>query len=605
MKWPRLITALLVIVYAALSFFASDRSWLYQFVLCSLLAALLVWWQWRLGEISLSKVLLWAFVFRSLMIWVPPGLSDDVFRYIWDGMLIINNVNPYHYLPADPYLADYADEPIFSLLNSGNFYSVYPPVSQSAFALGGLFYKYGWHYSYYAIKLLFVTAEAASLLLLSRMVDARRLVLYAWNPLVIVTAAGQAHTESLLVFFLVLYIWAYRKGKGEYASVALVCAGLVKLYPFFLFPALWQRYRWRALWPALLVLSAFVIPFFDIEAIRHLADSLDLYVRYFEFNAGFYYALKKTLYVFTGADHSKTLGPLLRGVFLTSVPIALFFDFKNKWSLRRVSVVIFGAFLLTATTIHPWYLLGVLVLAVPARTPSWHWYWLGICSLGTYLLYIDGPYWWFVWSGWFGWGVLVLVKYHMPLLQIVQKTRSRTKTNKVITFLPWIRGCSILDLGAGEGYVGAQLQQAHGAAVTLVDVIDINQTSLQLVRYDGARLPFADNAFDLTILYYVLHHCSNPAQVLSEAVRVSKRGIIVVESVYTNRLNHLVLTNLDKWANRLRSHGLMTQQEGHLHFRTALGWKRLFSNYRIRIAKEQKWGHLIHRRILFYLEKEA
>ena len=91
-------------------------------------------------------------------------------------------------------------------------------------------------------------------------------------------------------------------------------------------------------------------------------------------------------------------------------------------------------------------------------------------------------------------------------------------------------GQQLLEIGAGEGHVADALRQATGAHLTLVDVVDYNHTALPLHTYDGQSLPFADGAFDISLLVFVLHHTPNPLVVLREALRVARSGVVIVEN---------------------------------------------------------------------------
>ena len=603
--------ALLFATVASMSVCAYVSAWRAGFVGCALGAAVLVALLWREDAYTARQVLVVAFALRLLLVWLPPTLSDDAYRYVWDGLLQARGTNPFVYAPGDLALADVQGEPLFGLLNSAAFYSVYPPLSQVFFWIGGLFYEGDWRVSFYVIKALFVLVEGAGLLLLARMTSARMLLLYAWHPLVLVEVAGQAHTEAILVTLLLLTVWMARRGRGGWASVALAGAGLVKLYPFFLFPFLWRRFGWRAVWPGVLAAGALTLPYVDLSVPGKLASSLDLYVRYFEFNAGFYYLLKEIGRLFTGHDISKTLGPFLRAVFLVSLPLWYALDWKRAWPLRRAFVVTTGAYLFLTTTVHPWYFLGVLPLVALARRPGWHWHVLGVLAMGTYLLYTagSGPYWFFVIAGWLAWAVLGAIRYADSALQQVQRWRARQKLRVIADFLPESKEngrLRVLDLGAGEGYVGERVAHELGADVQLADVLDLNRTSLPHVRYDGQTLPFEDDAFDVTLLYFVLHHTQDPERVLAEALRVTRQRVIVAESVYEGVWDRRLLTVLDQWANRLRSGGAMEAQEAHLHFKTTDAWRQVFREAGADVLEEKRRGRWVHKQALFALaEKEG
>ncbi len=89
---------------------------------------------------------------------------------------------------------------------------------------------------------------------------------------------------------------------------------------------------------------------------------------------------------------------------------------------------------------------------------------------------------------------------------------------------------SLLEIGAGKGHVARALQQAARVDIKLVDVVDYNETELQLEVYDGVQLPFRRHSFDYSLLIFVLHHTPDPLVVLREALRVSRCGVLVVEN---------------------------------------------------------------------------
>src|SRR4051794_30760003 len=95
-------------------------------------------------------------------------------------------------------------------------------------------------------------------------------------------------------------------------------------------------------------------------------------------------------------------------------------------------------------------------------------------------------------------------------------------------------GASILDVGAGSCLLARRLAMRGDLDVTAIDVVDYNATDLPLKLYDGTRLPFEDNQFDIAILVFVLHHAPDPKSLLLEAARVSRSAILLVEDCPRN-----------------------------------------------------------------------
>jgi SAM-dependent methyltransferase len=72
--------------------------------------------------------------------------------------------------------------------------------------------------------------------------------------------------------------------------------------------------------------------------------------------------------------------------------------------------------------------------------------------------------------------------------------------------------------------------------VTAVDVVDHRCTDFPLELYDGTRLPFADNQFDISTLVFALHHAPDPRSLLLEATRVTRSALLIVEDSPRNSL---------------------------------------------------------------------
>ena len=220
-----------------------------------------------------------------------------------------------------------------------------------------------------------------------------RFFLYAWNPLVLIEVAGQAHTEAVLVFLLFVMVWALRQERGTLAVAALTGAVWVKLYPVVLFPFLLRRVGWLKGWVALLISAGVWWPYFHQDVLPNMMQSLDLYVRNFEYNAGIYYSLKWLTRTLTGElGWGKIIGPIFRYLFLCSLPILYWIDWRQKWHISRVIFWVLGLYLVLATTIHPWYFLGILAMMPFFKQPSWPWLWLSTVSVGTYLFYSHQVY---------------------------------------------------------------------------------------------------------------------------------------------------------------------------------------------------------------------
>jgi SAM-dependent methyltransferase len=187
------------------------------------------------------------------------------------------------------------------------------------------------------------------------------------------------------------------------------------------------------------------------------------------------------------------------------------------------------------------------------------------------------------------------------LLQAFLRRYAEKEADAVV---PFLAGRRILDLGAGEGYVADALRRRTGAWTCAVDVGLFRRAAVPYLTYDGTRLPFQDCAFDTTLLLLTLHHCAEAEAVLDEALRVTRRRLIVMESVYRNARERFWLDLLDGRVNRSRHGGRMHIA---LTFRTPGEWAALFAARRLRPLAARWlgpwWERLVHHPILFVLEK--
>lgn len=575
----------------ALSFVSVDRSKL-PIMLALVVFGSICWLIcWRFGTFRLPTILLFAIIFRVALIGLPPSLSDDAYRYIWDGLVQHEGLNPYQFPPEEVPVDTLKDDSVYNNLNSKSFISVYPPVSQYIFRFGSQWHNPNSYLSYYLIKVIFVLAELIAIFVLARIVSSGFVLFYAWNPVIIIETAGQAHTESAVLLALVLVIYFAQKNQSRWSSVFLSIAGCIKLYPFIFFPFLWRRHGWRSVWPGVVVTILLCIPYLAPYIYSNVSTSLDLYARFFEFNAGLYYALKAGMQWLTGEDWSKQLGPMLRTIFICGLPLIYLSDKLRNWSLPQAMLVTTGCYFVLTTTIHPWYLTVPIFLSACLQAPKWHWIWLAICSIGTYLSYTGGPYWIFVICGWTGWVIIVTITYLPDCIQNVMRFRAGIKFRTLQSVIPrFTPPLKVLDLGCAEGFLGERIQDNLGASVSLADITSMNQTKLPHHLLTSGSLPWPAKHFDIIVLYYVLHHAEDSEALLREAIRICRGRVIVVESVYNSPIQYQLLTILDRIANRIRSFGKMNSQEKFLHFRSSTQWRKLFEDYQVNLISEFKSG---------------
>jgi ubiquinone/menaquinone biosynthesis C-methylase UbiE len=105
----------------------------------------------------------------------------------------------------------------------------------------------------------------------------------------------------------------------------------------------------------------------------------------------------------------------------------------------------------------------------------------------------------------------------------------------------------VLDVGAGDCRLDALLLRKIGCEMVPVDVEDFNETDLPMTMFDGKKLPFEDDSFDVVLLIFVLHHAEDAKAVLDEARRVSRKSVVVFEDVTSNLWDRTMFRGFHKW----------------------------------------------------------
>ena len=227
----------------------ADISWFLKLVVVQIVIYVAVAWLSLRGRDSRSLLVLglvFAALFRLSILFSPPNLSDDIYRYIWDGRVQFTGINPYRYIPADESLAELRDEKIYPNINRRDYaHTMYPPVAEGAFLLLTRFSE-----SVTWMKAAMVGFEAIAIwaivqLLVSFGFARQRVLIYAWHPLAIWEFAGSGHLDALAIAFIALALLARRKQAETLTGVLLACATCVKFFPAVLFPALFQRGKWK------------------------------------------------------------------------------------------------------------------------------------------------------------------------------------------------------------------------------------------------------------------------------------------------------------------------------------------------------------------------
>lgn len=273
-KWTMialtLLGAALLVVYrvAVHSRSVPDIAWFLKLVVVQIVLYVCAAWlsvRTKDSRPLLILGLLFAALFRLAIIFSPPYLSDDIYRYIWDGRVQAAGINSYRYIPADHALSELRDENIYPKINRRDYaHTIYPPVAEGLFLFITRFSESVTWMKAVMVGFEAVAAWAIIQLLASFGFARQRALIYAWHPLAVWEFAGSGHLDAIVIAFIALALLARRKNAESLTGILLACATCVKFFPAALFPALYRRWSWKMPLAFVLTVVAAYVPYLSV-----------------------------------------------------------------------------------------------------------------------------------------------------------------------------------------------------------------------------------------------------------------------------------------------------------------------------------------------------
>jgi len=328
-----------------------------------------------------------AVLFQGFLIFTPPTLSDDMYRYVWDGRVQAQGISPYLYAPKAAELAYLRDDNIWKYINRKTVVTVYPPAAETVYALL-------WQIWPDSVRLFQIAMGLGGLLaggLLIGLLKAvgrapARALIYLWSPLLVFETAHAAHVDGLILPLLVGAWWARVKERDTLVGILLGLATAMKFYPALLLPALWRpRHpagRWQMPLAYIATIVACYLPYLFITG-RGVVGYFPRYIEE-QFNVGLA-GLLQPLVIRLGFDPQRgMLGLLLVVLFIIGLMMVIRPAKDGETAVRR-SIWLGGAFIVLTYNLFPWYLLWLLPLVAlflspgrlaGLRTDAWTAWWL-------------------------------------------------------------------------------------------------------------------------------------------------------------------------------------------------------------------------------------
>jgi hypothetical protein len=359
--------------------------------------------RWKLSTASVLLIgMIFGVFFRVTLINTSPSLSEDIYRYVWDGKVAANGINPFGHPPESEVLSSIRDDVIYPQINHKGISTVYPPVLQQIFLNIYKIKPELWAFKAAFVFFDLLTACIIIAILAHYNLPREQVLLYFWNPLLVVEIAGSGHAEPVGIFFLMLALLLAIKRKTLWGNVALVLSFLTKFLAILFLPALALRKKENkyGLVVAFIVLACVCyLPYSGAGS--NLFSGLMTYGSKWEFNGSIFWAIKAffqeftpdrivastVIYPFGMSPDPETL--MTRRVdfalYVTKLIVSLTFLRLLVVRLRRNQkeyesggvqifrdgLTIIGIFILLNPTIHPWYICWILPFLAIVPALSW------------------------------------------------------------------------------------------------------------------------------------------------------------------------------------------------------------------------------------------
>ncbi len=348
-----------------------------------------------------------ALVFRIALLYSLPNLSDDFYRFYWDGQLLYNGIAPFEHIPKE-YIdgsqvghgIEALNQDLYDKLNSKEYFTIYPPVCQFVFWVATAFSPQGIWGAVVIMKLFMLLFEIGTAFFLIRLLQHFKMrpelsLLYLLNPLVIIELTGNIHFEAGMVCFSLMAVYLLVKNQWIWSAVAMALAICTKLLPLIFLPFLLRRLggdgknidelssdkderRSRlSLYGGLfinslryyavvgLVCVVLFLPLIDWATLQNILASMDLYFQKFEFNASIFYVVRTIGFWVKGWNIIQTAGPIMAIMVFIAIMVMMVLEgpltHKNLFMMMLWALFVY---LIMATLVHPWYITPLIAYCI-------------------------------------------------------------------------------------------------------------------------------------------------------------------------------------------------------------------------------------------------
>ncbi len=389
---------------------------------------------------SMRTVVWWGIGFRLVLLPSQPILETDYYRYLWDGYVLSNGINPYLYSPAqvldavekgktesieDVVLESFSDQvrkhesarEILEEVNNPEVRTIYPPFAQILFALSSILFPcslIGWRLLVLFFDLMLIFSIV---LLLSHLrLEPAMVIFYSWSPLVLKEFINTTHIDGIALTCLFLGIVMTITAFTYRGAIAYACSVFVKLFTLPLIPFWAKGWHWRE-WLCFMVFL-WGVGFMFMGGGSSTIEGVATFAHRWESNSSLVVLLEWLFQIMGVPEWGKgevwfsisgvafTLDAFFAAkAILMGLFVFVFFYFliqfflkhsiDDGWRIHRCFVLV-GLMLLCSPVCNPWY----VAWCVPflCFMPSASFLYLSFSCLVYYTFFISDPWGYPVWS---------------------------------------------------------------------------------------------------------------------------------------------------------------------------------------------------------------
>ncbi len=338
----------------------------------------LLLWLWFQNYRSLISIFILGALIRGLFLFYTPELSQDFYRFIWDGNIQILGINPYLYTPD--HLIEIIGFPNDKMLykgmgslSSSNF-SNYPPLSQYLFKIMGYLNRSDLFLPVLSLRIIYLIGEFfiffTGIALLKKInLNPEYIGWYFLNPIIIIEGIGNLHSEAFMLCFTLAAVLFIARNKSILGGLFMSLAIAIKLLPLLIFPVFFRYLGIKKFFMFSFSILTFSLilwgPFLEAEMITNYQKTIGLWFTTFEFNGSVFNIIRTIGYEVKGYNIIRKLGEITPYITIGLVVIFTFLrSNRNLKSVFKSMLFLLSCYFFISTTVHPWYIINLIFLGI-------------------------------------------------------------------------------------------------------------------------------------------------------------------------------------------------------------------------------------------------